>query len=168
MTIVLGIDPGSRVVGFGVIQVDASGRNLKHVAHGVIDVADRDNFNARLVDIGTSLEILVAKYRPNTAAIEDLFLGKNPSSIFKLGHARGVCLYEIAKSGIPVANYSTREIKMGITGSGASSKELVQKFVSSELRVTLHAKLDASDALAVAMHHARQISLDLRFKDAAL
>lgn len=160
--VVIGIDPGSRVAGYGILGFDD--REVFHIAHGLITTDVRKPFEQRLVELGLELRALVEKYRPTHAAVERIFLGKSADSAFKLGHARGVFLYELAQSKVAVAEYSPRTVKLGITGSGAASKEVVQRFVFEDLKIKMAMKLDASDALAVALHHARQSLIDRRFR----
>jgi crossover junction endodeoxyribonuclease RuvC len=154
--VILGIDPGSRVTGFGVIKI--SGDKVTHISHGIILLEDQDSFSGRMCELGEGLEILLKKYQPEHVAIEKIFLGKNADSAFKLGHARGVAMYESAKNGAHIFEYATRIVKKGIVGNGAAIKEQVQMALLRLLNIKAISKIDASDALALAVFHAFQIT----------
>jgi crossover junction endodeoxyribonuclease RuvC len=158
--IILGIDPGSRITGFGVLKVSGSGTSLRiqHVNHGVIVMEPDAPFPHRMKELGEAMEMILQKYKPNEVAIEKIFLGRNADSAFKLGHARGVAMYESAKSGAEVIEYATRLVKKGITGSGGATKEEVQTCLMRLLNLKAIARIDASDALALAAYHAFQIT----------
>ena len=153
--VILGIDPGSRVTGFGVVQVIDD--HVTHISHGVILLQDEDSFSGRMCELGEGLETLLKKYKPDQVSIEKIFLGKNADSAFKLGHARGVAMYESAKNGAHVYEYATRVVKKGIVGTGAATKEQVQMALTRLLNIKAISKMDASDALALAVFHAFQI-----------
>lgn len=167
---ILGIDPGSRVAGYGIVDIDQG--QILHVEHGTIDVSKIEKFEDRLRQLGEDLARLIIRVKPQESAVEKVFLGKNPDSAFKLGHARGVCLYELSRAKIRISEYSTRTVKMGVTGSGGSTKEIVQKFVFDQLKVNLkensNIKLDASDALALALHHGKQFAIEGRLRAARI
>ena len=156
MSIILGIDPGSRNTGFGVIHVKNG--LLEHVSHGVIQLNPKDGFPARMRDLGQSLKKIFSKYQPNIVVIEKIFLGKNADSAFKLGHARGVAMYEAAVAGAEVLEYATRLVKKGITGKGSAQKEDVQVMLQRFLKIQKIKSLDASDALALAVYQATKAS----------
>lgn len=160
--IIIGIDPGSRVTGFGVLRVQ--GDQLSHVSHGVIQLSVDKSFSERLFELGESLRELFGKYQPHEIAIEKIFLGKNADSAFKLGHARGVAMYEGRIARAEVYEYATRLVKKGVTGSGAASKEDVQFVLQRLLNLKTIARLDASDALALAAFHAQSIQNQRRMK----
>lgn len=160
--IIIGIDPGSRVTGFGVLRVQ--GDQMIHVSHGVIQLSVEKSFTERLFELGESLRELFAKYHPDEIAIEKIFLGKNADSAFKLGHARGVAMYEGRIANAEVYEYATRLVKKGVTGSGAATKEDVQFVLQRLLNLKVIAKLDASDALALAAYHGRQMQNNYRIK----
>jgi crossover junction endodeoxyribonuclease RuvC len=154
--IILGIDPGSQVTGFGVIQVKADG-SMKHVSHGVIAPPSTLDFYGRLSILAGEIETLIEKVRPDTVVVERIFLGKNADSAFKLGHVRGVAVAAALKAGCKFVEYAARAVKKGVTGNGASSKEQVQVILYAALGLRgTPAKLDASDALALAFYHARE------------
>lgn len=155
MPVILGIDPGSRITGFGVVQV--SDGKIQHVNHGVILLQKASTFAHRLLELGLALQEIIAKYKPDQVSVEKIFLGKNPDSAFKLGHARGVVIYEAMRAQVEVHEYATRVVKQGVTGSGGASKEEVQIVVARLLNLKAIARLDASDALAMAVHRAFQL-----------
>jgi len=152
-SLILGVDPGSRITGFGLIRVSRGGQ-LEHVTHGVIVMDPNAGFPARMMQLGSAFHELMQKYHPNQVAIEKIFLGKNADSAFKLGHARGVVMYEAVRGGAEVFEYATRLVKKGVTGDGGASKEQVQAVLQAILGLPKIERLDASDALAMACHHA--------------
>jgi crossover junction endodeoxyribonuclease RuvC len=157
-TLILGVDPGSRITGFGLVRV--SHGNIEHVSHGVI-VMDADSaFPERMMELGSAFREIMEKYHPQQVSIEKIFLGKNADSAFKLGHARGVAMYESVRGGAKVFEYATRLVKKGVTGDGGASKEQVQAVLKAILRLQKIDRLDASDALAMACHHAYQLQKD--------
>lgn len=157
--IILGVDPGSRTTGFGVIRMDRG--EIVHVNHGVIVLDADDAFPIRMKELGQSFRELMLKYKPQHVVIEKIFLGKNADSAFKLGHARGVIMYEAGLEQAEVSEYATRSVKKGVTGNGASTKEDVQAVLKAMLRLQAIAQLDASDALAMACYHAFEIKKKL-------
>ena len=150
--LILGVDPGSRVTGFGLIETD--GQRMVHIRHGVIDVSDEPDFSARLGLLSESFREILKKHRPHAMSLEKIFLGKNADSAFKLGHARGVLMAEAALAKVSVNEYAARQVKKGVTGSGASSKEETQIVVQNLLGIHGIQRIDASDALALACYHA--------------
>ena len=155
-SLILGVDPGSRITGFGLIRVTREGQ-LEHVSHGVIVMDVAAGFPQRMMQLGGAFQEIMEKYRPTQVAIEKIFLGKNADSAFKLGHARGVVMYESIRGGAEVFEYATRLVKKGVTGGGGASKEQVQAVLKALLRLPKIDRLDASDALAMACHHAYEI-----------
>ena len=153
MTIrVLGLDPGFRSTGWGVIDVD--GPRLRHVADGVVKIATAQSVAARLAGLYDALAEVIAEYRPQEAAVEETFVNKNPGSTLKLGQARGVVLLAPARRGLPVAEYSANGVKKAVTGVGHAAKEQVQMMVRALLPAAAIEGPDAADALAVAICHA--------------
>lgn len=152
--IFVGIDPGSLKTGFGVIEVQ--GDQFRHVNHGVILLADEAGFPERLLALADSLQMIFKKYEANQVIVEKIFMGKNADSAFKLGHARGIALSEAVRAGAKLFEYSTREVKKGVAGSGAATKEQVLISLKTILRLNQITNLDASDALAMAVHHAHE------------
>lgn len=152
LSVIIGIDPGSRVTGYGVIRsVDQS---LEGIACGVIDLGETESLALRLNRLAQSLRTLFEKHRPQAVAIEKIFLGKNADSAFKLGHARGVCLQIAGEFHAEVFEYATRSVKKAVTGSGGAEKEQVRVVIENLLKLRCP-ELDASDALAVAVAHAQ-------------
>ncbi len=152
MSIILGIDPGSQITGFGVI--DTSKDKPRAVSHGIIQLKTGSlSFNDRLLLLSQNLDHILKKYQPNTVVVEKLFLGKNPDSAFKLGHARGICIAKAMESRCTVFEYTPREVKKTITGSGSSDKIQVAEVLKFMLGINHFDFLDASDALALAYHH---------------
>lgn len=158
---VLGIDPGTQLCGFGIVE--DQGQQLRCLACGTIktmtsrDNDEGSNLPQRLLVIYDNLTQLIKKYQPKVMAVESVFHAANAQSALKLGHARGVILMTAAQHGLDVFEYAPRSIKKGLTGSGAASKEQVQKMVKMLLRGTLDEatsrSLDATDALAAAIFH---------------
>lgn len=158
MAIILGLDPGSRYTGVGVINADRD--RIEHIYHGVIDASKEETFHQRVTKIGRGFEEILLKFQPQVVVIEQIFLGKSADSAFKLGHARGICMYEAVKSGADVREYATRLVKKGVTGSGAADKLQVQAALEKLLQVRIQGAIDASDALALAYHHSVQMELE--------
>ena len=161
---ILGIDPGSRKTGFGVL--DFNGDAPAYVASGVVSSAE-GSFPDRLRQIFTAVGEIVVEYRPDVVAIESVFMHKNAGSALKLGHARSAAL--CATFGYDV-DYAPREIKQAIVGTGAATKEQVQHMVISLLRLDAPPSLDAADALAAALCHGHQhrVRARLAMGDAAV
>jgi crossover junction endodeoxyribonuclease RuvC len=155
--IILGIDPGSSHTGFGILRV--SGDRIEHLEHGVCSPPSSLSFARRLHHIASSLDQLFKRVKPDVTVVERIFLGKNADSAFKLGHVRGVCILAAVHSGASVFEYAARSVKKGITGNGASSKEQVQMILFASLGLRGVAQIDASDALALAYYHARNMDV---------
>lgn len=155
--IILGIDPGSRFLGYGVISVN--GTTMTAVDCGVLKFNAETPLSERLHDIGQGVQDLFKKFKPQHMSLEKIFLGKNADSAFKLGHARGVIIYEALIAGCEVHEYATRIVKKGITGNGGAEKEQVRAVVCNILRIPLLKSLDASDALAMACFHSSQLKV---------
>ncbi|HYD98327.1 MAG TPA: crossover junction endodeoxyribonuclease RuvC [Alphaproteobacteria bacterium] len=153
---VLGIDPGLRHTGWGVVDVEGS--RLRHVADGAIH-SDGDRLLAdRLVQLFDGINAVIETWRPDHAAVEETLVNKNAASALKLGSARGVVLLAPAKAGLFVAEYLPMEVKRAVVGTGHAAKEQVQAMVRHLLPGALIATADAADALAVAIchsHHAQ-------------
>ena len=148
---ILGIDPGSRVTGYGVI--DMVGVKPCYVASGCIRTAE-GALEQRLAQIYAGLSEVVGLHRPSQVAIERVFMAKNPDSALKLGQARGVALVCIANHGLGLAEYAARQIKQAVTGQGGADKEQVQHMVQRLLKLPGLPQADAADALATALCHA--------------
>lgn len=146
--IILGIDPGSRVTGYGIIRIQ--GNQSYYVDCGCIRTAALQGAD-RLQQIFHELQKIVHQYQPLEAAIEQVFVHQNPNSALKLGQARGAAM---AALNIPLSEYSARQVKQSIVGFGAAKKEQVQHMVQRLLNITETLQADAADALAIALCHA--------------
>jgi crossover junction endodeoxyribonuclease RuvC len=156
--IILGVDPGTLVTGYGVIEVDRSSMNV--LAFDVIINRNERSMPLRLKEIYARLCEVIAEYHPDEFAIETAFYGRNAQSALKIGHARGVSILAAVNNEIPTTEYSPREVKKAVVGNGAASKQQVKYMVKSVLRIRETPKLfDATDALAVALCHQHRISL---------
>lgn len=151
MTCILGIDPGSRITGYGLIKID--GRKIIYLDAGVIQASDED-FPLRLKTIFLGVRDVVARYSPQEAAIEQVFMHANAGSALKLGQARGAAIVALADEDIPVAEYTARQIKQSVVGYGNADKSQVAFMVNHLLQLNETIRADASDALATAMCHA--------------
>jgi crossover junction endodeoxyribonuclease RuvC len=147
---ILGIDPGSRVTGYGV--VDADGPHSVYVASGSIRIA-AGGFPDRLRTIFEGLRTVVQTHRPDEVAVEQVFVSRNADSALKLGQARGAAICAAVVETRPVSEYSARQIKLAVVGTGAAAKVQVQHMISALLRLPGTLSPDASDALAVALCH---------------
>jgi crossover junction endodeoxyribonuclease RuvC len=154
---ILGIDPGSQRTGYGI--VDVRGNHLSPVAWGVIQTKTSDAFPDRLYHIHAKLAEVILLHKPTEAAVENVFLAKNAASALKLGHARGAAIVACRAHGVPVYEYSAREIKAAATGYGAAPKEQVEGMVCRLLGIREAIPTDASDALAMAFCRAVTRSL---------
>jgi crossover junction endodeoxyribonuclease RuvC len=150
MTVILGIDPGSRVTGYGLIRV--AGRQTHYVASGCIRVTSKI-FAERLQQIFQGLREVIAQYQPDEVAIEQVFMHKNPNSAIKLGQARGVAIVAATDSNVPLSEYAARQIKQAVVGYGGADKSQVQQMVKALLSLSDVPQSDAADALAVALCH---------------
>lgn len=152
---IIGIDPGLRVTGWGIVEIGAS--RLSHVANGMCR-SEGEDLAARLLSLHAGLSAVVAKWRPEAAAVEKTFVNKDAAGTLKLGQARGIALLVPAQAGLTVAEYAPNEIKKVIVGAGHAAKEQVERMVRMQLPACTIAGADAADALAVALchaHHAR-------------
>jgi crossover junction endodeoxyribonuclease RuvC len=148
---IIGIDPGSRKTGFGIIDVD--GRKISHVINGRLKVGDGD-FSDRLRQIFEGLTDLIARYQPEIMAVEKVFLHKNADSALKLGQARGAAICAAVNQQLTVHEYSATQIKKAVVGNGHAQKDQVQYMMSVILKLPEVPEEDAADALACAMTHA--------------
>ncbi len=156
MVRVLGIDPGTKVVGWGVL--DTNGVRHALVAHGAIRTTVGDELALRLVEVHDGLTRTIAEHRPEVIALEDVFFGKNFQSAIRLGEGRGVALLCAAQAGVPVAEYPPATIKKAVVGWGRADKEQVARMVQAVLRMAeLPTPRDAADALAIAICHCHRI-----------
>ncbi len=148
----MGIDPGLRFTGWGVIE--AEGNRLRHVADGVLATDNTHAVPARLKYLHDELTALFLLYAPQEAAVEETYVNRNGAATLKLGYARGVALLAPALAGISVAEYGAMEVKRAVVGTGAATKEQVEMMVRRLLPAATLKRADASDALAVAICHA--------------
>lgn len=149
---ILGLDPGLRRTGWGVIEID--GARLTHVAHGVIAPKDSLPFSERLLALFEGISAIVAEHAPHEAAVEETFMNNNAASALKLGHARAMALVAPARAGLPVAEYAATVVKKSVVGTGAADKTQVAFMIARLLPKAGPATADAADALAVAIAHA--------------
>ena len=155
--IILGIDPGTNILGFGVIRVNARGPH--YVDMGVFDLRKIKDPYEKLANIFAGVSELIAIHQPDELAVESPFYGKNAQVVLKLGRAQGAALTAAVMKGISVAEYAPRKAKIAICGNGAASKEQVAMMLQKTLKVDLDPKyLDATDALAIALCHHYQMS----------
>ncbi len=160
-TRIIGIDPGTRFTGLGII--DRYGNKLKHVHSETIKTVNEKNLETKLTCIFDHLSEVIKEYKPNTASIERVFHSVNPRSSLLLGHARGVALLTLSKFGLEVNEYAPNEIKAAVTGVGRADKDQVASMVKVLLNLNRNEKLgeDESDALAIAICHANTHLYDL-------
>jgi crossover junction endodeoxyribonuclease RuvC len=156
--IVLGIDPGTRHLGWGVI--DVTGTRMVHVAHGVVNTETDTWLGARLCEIDDALLEVIERYDPAQAAVESLFFAKDAQAASKLGHARGVVLLRLARGGIPTFEYAPAKVKQMLAGRGAADKRQVGMMVKTLLGLRDLPRADATDALAIAIAHAHIARVD--------
>ena len=147
----IGLDPGLRLTGWGVIDVE--GNRLRHVAHGVIKVSTEGSLASRLSELFDAIVSVVAEQKPTEAAVEETFLNVNPGSTLKLGQARGVVMLAPARAGLPVYEYAANLVKKSVVGAGHADKRQIAMMVG-HLLPGVEATADAADALAVAICHA--------------
>jgi crossover junction endodeoxyribonuclease RuvC len=149
--IVLGIDPGSLVTGWGLVEVEAN--QLRHLSHGTISTSSSLGLALRLSQIYRELHKIIEHYQPTAVSLEKVFFSRNVQSALKLGQARGVALLAAAEGEIGVAEYSAAEVKVAVVGYGQATKEQVQRMVSALLCLRGSVRTDAADALAAAICH---------------
>jgi len=152
MTLLLGIDPGLRFTGWGVIE--AVGNRLRHIADGVIATDAATPVPERLRTLHEALTALIGAHRPDEAAVEETYVNRNGQATLKLGYARGVALLVPALAGLPVSEYGAMAVKLAVVGTGGAAKEQVGVMVRRLLPGALLRRADAADALAVAICHA--------------
>lgn len=161
---VIGIDPGLRRTGWGVIQID--GNQLKHVGNGVCNSTASKELSVRLLEIYLQLREVITRYKPTCAAVENTFVSKDAAGTLKLGQARGIALLAPAEAGLRVYEYAPNKVKKTVVGVGHADKAQVEHMVKMQLPgVTLHGS-DAADALGIALCHAFQGKYDERINAA--
>lgn len=158
---IIGIDPGLQRTGWGVIEV--TGNRLTHIVHGVVAADKKAEMYERLTYIFDEISKIIIMYKPDTAAIEETFVNKNPLSSLKLGQARGVAMAAAGKQGLAVAEYTPNLVKKSVVGAGHAEKEQVQAMIKI-LLPGVEASSDAADALAVAICHAHHASSQARIR----
>ena len=154
--VILGLDPGLGTTGWGMIE--AQGNRLAHVANGQIKTDAAAPLPRRLAELADQLEALISDHAPAAAAVEEVFVNKNPQSTLKLGQARGVVIMIAARAGIEVGEYAARLVKKAVVGTGGAEKAQVHAMVSRLLPGLKIAGPDAADALAVAITHAHYLA----------
>jgi len=154
--VILGLDPGLGTTGWGLIR--AEGNRLTHIANGQLKTASAQALPARLAHLATQLEALMSDHPADSAAVEEVFVNKNPQSTLKLGQARGVVLMIVARSGLEVGEYAARLVKKAVVGNGNAEKAQVHAMVQRLLPGVAIAGPDAADALAVAITHAHHLA----------
>jgi crossover junction endodeoxyribonuclease RuvC len=156
LTIILGLDPGLGTTGWGLIR--AEGNRLSHLANGQMKTDAGESLPRRLSHLASQLEAIIADHTPEAAAIEEVFVNKNPQSTLKLGQARGVALMIAARAGIEVGEYAPRLVKKAVVGTGAAEKAQVHAMVQRLRPGVEITGPDAADALAVAISHAHHLA----------
>ncbi len=151
MPIVLGIDPGSRKTGYGLISTSSS--EYSYLASGVIRINESFSLPERLKVIFDSISEIIELHQPQEFAIEQVFMAKSAGSALKLGQARGAAIVAAVNHDLPVSEYEARKVKQSVVGTGAADKSQVQHMVKSLLKLTQSPQEDAADALAVALCH---------------
>ena len=161
---ILGIDPGTNILGFSVIEIQ--GKSIKLIEMSVLKLGKIDDMSKRMKILFDTISNVIDKYQPEILSIEAPFFGKNVQSMLKLGRAQGLCIAAALSKDIPFYEYSPRKIKQSITGNGASSKEqvalMLQRIIEFE---TMPKDLDATDALAAAVCHSYQKELEIETED---
>jgi len=151
MAIILGIDPGSRVTGYGVIET--AGQKQRYIASGCIRTNADFELPNKLGEIFSGVTELIETYAPDETAIEKIFMSRSAESALKLGHARGVAIVASIIKSVPVFEYEARKVKQAVVGTGSASKPQVQHMVQTLLQLKGKPQADAADALAIAICH---------------
>lgn len=154
--IILGLDPGTAITGYGVIQ--ARGSRIRGICYGVIRTPATDTMSRRLLHIHREVGEIMDHYRPDEVAVEQLFFGRNVTTALTVGQARGVLLLQAEKRGLPLGEYTPMQVKQALVGSGNADKAQIQYMVQNYLRLQEPPRPDdAADALAIAICHAHSI-----------
>ena len=159
----LGIDPGTRITGYGIIDVE--GNRLRHVNNGIIKTRSSDPLPLRLKTIYDGLTTILNEFAPQAVAVEQVFLAKNPRAALTLGHARGTAVLSAVNLGLEVQEYSALQVKSAVVGYGHAAKQQVQQMVKALLNLPEVAQEDAADALAVAICHANSRTMQQAIKN---
>lgn len=158
--IIIGIDPGSRVCGYGLLETQK--RTIVAAGCDAIDATAETNLNARLALMYRGIEAVIAQYKPDVAAVESLFYHKNIRSVITLGQARGVLMLALALRNIPIIEYSPREVKKAVVGNGGATKQQVRYMIDQMFKLQSNSKPDdAYDALAIAVCHYNRIKFTI-------
>ena len=162
---ILGIDPGSRITGFGVIDVpdDFRGQTQHYVASGVIKTS-LGELPERIAEILEGITEVIATYHPTVSSIEKVFVNVNPAATLMLGQARGAAIAALVLAKLPVHEYTALQIKQSVVGQGKAQKEQVQEMVKRLLRLPAVPSADAADALAAAICYANNAGIQARLK----
>lgn len=166
MARILGIDPGSRITGYGIIEEISRGSS-KYIASGSIRVK-ADLFPERLKQIFDGITEVIALYQPTEMAIEQVFMHKNADSALKLGQARGAAICASMVAGLPVSEYAARQVKQALVGKGGADKSQVQHMVKILLCIQGELQMDASDALGISLCHSHYQQTERRLKQNSL
>lgn len=154
---ILGIDPGSRLCGYGIIEYDAAARlqgepfPVTHLASGTLRLMKEEDMPKRLALLQSELQNIIDTHRPNVAAVESVFVKNNPNSALKLGQARGVILATLANNDFDIFEYAPRAVKCSVVGWGDADKKEIQEAVASALKLEERLQADRADALAIAL-----------------
>jgi crossover junction endodeoxyribonuclease RuvC len=160
---VLGIDPGSQVTGWGVVEGDAGGRSYRLIEFGAVRLNSSATFSSRLLKISRALDEVITRLKPDACAIEEAFLATNPKVTLKLGQVRGVALLVAESAALEIGEYSPRSIKLTVAGYGNAEKRQVQEMVRLLLALpAIPEPHDAADALAVAICHFHHAAVNNR------
>jgi len=159
---ILGLDPGSITIGYGVIQIN--NMQQQYIASGCIKVAKQTAWPQRLKQIYQDILLLIEAYEPEQVAIEQVFVHKNPATALKLGQARGAMMVACSCQDLPIAEYAARHIKQAVVGYGNAEKSQIQHMVQVLLKLTAAPVTDAADALAVAICHANIQRVAIKLK----
>jgi len=160
---IIGVDPGSRITGIGIIESD--GHHSKHIFSTCIRLGNA-SFPDRLGKIYQEIELIIQEFRPQQMAIEEVFLAKSPQSALKLGQARGAAICATVMQNIPVFEYSAREVKQAVVGKGSADKSQVQHMVKLLLNLQGKIQEDTADGLAIALSHAHVGATKARLQQA--
>jgi len=151
MSLILGIDPGSRITGYGIIKSTDTGS--EYITSGCIRTSDQFSLPARLDEIFEGISEIIDTYDPDEMAIEEVFMARSAGSALKLGQARGVAIIAATRAKLPVFEYAAKKVKQAVVGKGAATKEQIQHMVRALLHLNAAPQADAADALAIAICH---------------
>jgi len=152
---ILGIDPGTNITGYGLITLSSS--KLKYLHHSIVKTGLKNKYTTKLSKINLETERIIREFEPNHVAIESVFFSVNAATAIKLGQSRGAAVCACSRANLDIFEYSPRRVKMLVTESGASDKEVVRNQVKKILKIRHNLEIDASDALAVAISHGKSI-----------